>query len=994
MPLCVVIAAATALAASTQLPASDVPLPAGVAPETRLDPMRIAVLNLSDEVPRSDLDAPLLSRATPYPLGWTMYDLEPTLAADPQLLAGSNAHALVALASSAIDRGEAFVSPVLVQGDFELIPNPDIYVRFAKPFDFELFAAVVTAYELGAPLEAVSGFDHVYRFVPDVRDGLELLQLCVDLVGAPGVELAEPNFTFTGRGQVAPPASTNLRNDTMPNDPLFADQWGLLNVGQLGGTPGFDLNILPAWRHTTGSETVTVGVLDVGIDPNHPDLNLVPGFDFTGQGDSGEAIEPCDLHGTWVAGNVAARRNNNFGIAGAAPDIRVMSLRFAISFDSQPPCALDWVSNTQFTIDALNTAANLGVQITNNSNAYAQSNSLITEAYANTLEDGVAHFASAGNSLDGEDAVTYPARLASVAAVAAIDRTGARAFFSNDGGQVAVTAPGAELITTDLLGDAGEPGDFTLVNGTSFASGYVSGVAGLVASLMPDLAGIEIQRTLERSARDIDEPGRDIRTGFGLIDAEAALRLAATYRSWNPIDPAPLESPRGSGDAIAPAPRRAVALAHDPSRDVTVLFGGFVGASGNNETWEFDGERWTLRELPIAPSPRFGSAIAFDSMRDQLILFGGFAGFAPSDETWIYDAAGWQQVTTASGPSARFLHAMTYDATRDRVVLFGGRTNTFNAETWEFDPQTRTWAQRNIGLDAPSPRQQHALGFDAARDRTILFGGTQGANETWAWDGTAWTQLFIDGPTPRISHAMTYDTRRAEIVLFGGLNDDDEPLDDTWTLDNEGWAIRSASGPAPRSEHGLTYVASSESTLTFGGLGELDDDDEPLNDLWAWRIAHPDVAFVGPVADQIVEGAGTRLIANVGGVGALEFQWLRDGAPLAESSRISGTASAVLSIRQFGQADQGRYELQATDLRGTGSAAVELQVDATRQLGDANCDGQVTEADIDAFVTALLDPDAYAQQYPDCTLQTVDLNGDGRGNTSDIDPFVLRLEAL
>jgi hypothetical protein len=75
------------------------------------------------------------------------------------------------------------------------------------------------------------------------------------------------------------------------------------------------------------------------------------------------------------------------------------------------------------------------------------------------------------------------------------------------------------------------------------------------------------------------------------------------------------------------------------------------------------------------------------------------------------------------------------------------------------------WTQKeDIG---PSPRVAHAMAYEAARERVVLFGGEDGSN-TWEWDGVAWTQVADMGPSPRYACAMTYDTVRQRVVLFGG----------------------------------------------------------------------------------------------------------------------------------------------------------------------------------------------------------------------------------
>ena len=99
------------------------------------------------------------------------------------------------------------------------------------------------------------------------------------------------------------------------------------------------------------------------------------------------------------------------------------------------------------------------------------------------------------------------------------------------------------------------------------------------------------------------------------------------------------------------------------------------------------------------------------------------------------------------------------------------------------------WTQKqDVG---PSPRSNVAMIFDAAKKRTVLFGGAGGGtstlfNDTWEWDGENWTQYEDIGPVPRSRHGMAYDSKRDRTVLFGGsagnLN-----LNDTWEWDGVKW---------------------------------------------------------------------------------------------------------------------------------------------------------------------------------------------------------------
>jgi hypothetical protein len=129
-------------------------------------------------------------------------------------------------------------------------------------------------------------------------------------------------------------------------------------------------------------------------------------------------------------------------------------------------------------------------------------------------------------------------------------------------------------------------------------------------------------------------------------------------------------------------------MAYDSSRGVTVLFGGRVGFPDNGETWEWDGEGWTLR-TGVARPARSGHAMAYDSDRQVTLMFGG-AG--PDTRGWAWDGSRWTELFLDVTPPQREQPAMAYDSARGVAVLFGGwgpvSPNFFRgrADTWELGP--------------------------------------------------------------------------------------------------------------------------------------------------------------------------------------------------------------------------------------------------------------------------------------------------------------------
>jgi N-acetylneuraminic acid mutarotase len=280
------------------------------------------------------------------------------------------------------------------------------------------------------------------------------------------------------------------------------------------------------------------------------------------------------------------------------------------------------------------------------------------------------------------------------------------------------------------------------------------------------------------------------------------------------------------------------AIVYDSARGKIVLFGGDDGVTVFHDTWEWDGTTgiWT-RSSTTGPSARSGHAMAYDSARMKTVLFSG----GLDADLWEWDGAvgKWTQRPTSSGPSERHAHGMAYDSARRVTVLFGGDGYSLEprADTWEWDGAAGTWTQRSAG-SSPSPRWGQAMAYDASRDRVVLFGGyfcCYTPSETWEWNGSAGTWAMLSPPIQpswRWGHAMTYDSARQRVVLFSGYT---APAD-TWDWDGAIWTPRTSTiAPSARFFHGLAYDSARARMVLFGGLyftrtGTVGR----LNDTWEW----------------------------------------------------------------------------------------------------------------------------------------------------------------
>mgnify|MGYP001218621055 CR=1 FL=1 len=338
------------------------------------------------------------------------------------------------------------------------------------------------------------------------------------------------------------------------NDLYFQQQWNLKNTGQYGGRSGIDINLCNARAISTGSSDITIAVIDQGIPVNHPDLNVSYTHDAVSQNNTSVIY---GAHGVACAGIIGAKSNNGAGIAGIAPDCKLMSIGTNLS--------------TASLVYAFRYAAENGADVISNSWGGYVNQPTLNSAIKYALQSGrngkgcVVVF-SAGN--DNSSVPYYPqCSDKDIIVVGAIALNGERktptssdtetTWGSNYGTALDVMAPGVLIPTTDLLGGSGYnpnqrihprnggnkiPTDFSdqdytvWFNGTSAACPHVAGIAGLILSVYPDLTQKEVSNIIEKSAKKVREDlynyqiisGRSNgkwhnEMGYGLVDAYRAL---------------------------------------------------------------------------------------------------------------------------------------------------------------------------------------------------------------------------------------------------------------------------------------------------------------------------------------------------------------------------------------------------------------------------------------------------------------------------------------
>ena len=380
----------------------------------------------------------------------------------------------------------------------------------------------------------------------------DLAPLAAALARLPEVEWVAPNRTLA----IAPPAASSPMAGRQGGggDPRRSEQWYLDRIGVEG-----------AWGVTRGHPAILIAIIDTGVS-GHPDLapslwqnddlpgNATPADDANDQdgngavedweraddddngyvddahgydmvdapriGGPGDAVDrDPDVsddsgHGTAVAGVIGAAAGNGIGIAGVAPDCRLMVVR--AGFDPGLG-AFSGVLEEDDAAAAIVYAAENGARVINMSWGDTLASAIVSDAVAYARARGAVLVGSSGNQ--GTDGVHFPSALPGVIAAGASDLTDERAAFSNAGPTLDLLAPGTGILTT-----AGEEG-YIQLSGTSFAAPLVAGGAGLLLARYPDLPASQVAAALNGTAHDLGFPGIDLVTGHGRLDLARALTV-------------------------------------------------------------------------------------------------------------------------------------------------------------------------------------------------------------------------------------------------------------------------------------------------------------------------------------------------------------------------------------------------------------------------------------------------------------------------------------
>ncbi len=418
--------------------------------------------------------------------------------------------------------------------------HPEVLVRFKPGVSLERIRQIALANHdsLTDEIESVSGLSVIDDL--DNADPQTVANQYAAMTDT--VAYAEPNFQIRLDDPIQKEILTDgvFREPTAahPNDPQFADQWALNNLGQDGGKQRADIDALQAWTKTKGSSDVVVAVLDTGVDFTHVDLreNMwfrpenVPAYadaelgtfnDINGFNGTDKIADPMDDngHGTHCAGIIGAEGDNGEGVAGINWHVKIMPLKFLGR--SGGGSVDDAIEAINYAIDRKKHGVNL--RIISASWGSTSRSQALEDTIRAAGDAGILFVAAAGNDGSNNDSRPhYPSNydLPNVISIAALDRNDQLAGFSNFGVKtVHVAAPGKEILSTWLNDDYRE------ASGTSMATPYVSGVAALIVANEPKISMEKLRERLLKSVDKIASLDGKVSSG-GRICAAKALGIS------------------------------------------------------------------------------------------------------------------------------------------------------------------------------------------------------------------------------------------------------------------------------------------------------------------------------------------------------------------------------------------------------------------------------------------------------------------------------------
>jgi len=610
---------------------------------------------------------------------------------------------------------------------------------------------------------------------------------------------------------------------TTPDDPDFALQWGLSNIGQRMGTPdsGYrygipdrDINAPEAWDIRTSAANVVVAVIDSPVETQHPDLaeNMwVNSGEIAGNGIDDDnngyiddihgielsGTEYIDIfpHGTAVAGVIGAKGNNGQGVTGVAWDVQLMSLAVMDSYLVSDAYAVEAI---EYVI-AMKEKLQLPRVIINASWGGVSYSQAIYDALAAAQQAGILIIASTSNGDDDADIQpSYPANfdLDHIVAVGAADSTNTGPYFNSYTGcsNVDLLAPGFEIQTTTPT----FYGHYQSYSGSSIAAGIVSGVAALVWEQYPDATALDVKSALMNAALPYADLARSSVTE-GMLKANLALTPGMISKAavWT-------VSPKAAG------PGAIISIkGHNFGKN-----GGQVYLKQTDTTLPLEIVSWSETEIKarlaqatpygesqieVVPAMSFAShkacftvakvpqaiakmatprtEAAYAQVGDALWVIGGWSNNSPVTSVERFDLNSKTSSSSTAWAVPVALNGAKAVAVADQIYLLGGFDAQSNPSDriYLFDTQTTSWSM----LDTRLPQASGYPSAVLAGKKIYVFGGVTGkypayyvtdvSNQVHVYDTETkqWSQ-GPDMPTNLAGATADLDPATGLISLYGG----------------------------------------------------------------------------------------------------------------------------------------------------------------------------------------------------------------------------------
>ncbi len=233
--------------------------------------------------------------------------------------------------------------------------------------------------------------------------------------------------------------------------------------------------------------------------------------------------------------------------------------------------------------------------------------------------------------------------------------------------------------------------------------------------------------------------------------------------------------------ANGPPARSGSATAYDPGSNAVLLFSGLGGGQFLEDTWSWDGTRWTAVPSSHTPAPRAGAAIAVDPVSGKLLLFGGYNDRGYLDDTWTWTGSDWALATSRSNPPDSFGGSLGIDPA-GLLVLIGGSNSAMGVPTptgsWHWtghewvSSSGQSLSRATFAATALVPTSQSFMRVGGLQDGSV-------SDEALLWSHGSPKTIGAVRPTARAYAAMAYEPRSGGFLLFGG-QDEAGLLGDSW----------------------------------------------------------------------------------------------------------------------------------------------------------------------------------------------------------------------